>query len=214
MQTVRELYLKACDKLTKPVVDQRLKSYFKRMLKRTEEKPGADHNKNACIAIISDLNQRAGYNYRDVPNTCAKIAALLQRGFTISDFMKVHEIKVKQWLHDDNMRPYLRPATLYLPSKFEGYLQEWYYEHKRKTIKEERAAIQTQIAPKQWQEFRTFREMYRYFNILPADKTDPFKDKMPYEVSEMVDNYVTYWVGNRLDEANDVYQKAKQNFKG
>lgn len=210
MQTVRELYLKACDKLTKPVVDHRLKSYFKRMLKRTEEKPGADHNKNACIAIISDLNQRAGYNYRDVPNTCAKIAALLQRGFTISDFMKVHEIKVKQWLHDDVMRPYLRPATLYLPSKFEGYLQEWYYDN-RKIEREHQSAIQKR--DKRWDEFSTFRELYRYQNELMGVELEEFLREIPYEVKEMINNYVTIWSGNRFEEANLVYREAKQGVK-
>ena len=52
------------------------------------------------------------------------IQARFNDGFTVEDFKKVHEIKAKMWL-DNESRIYLRPSTLYRPSKFAGYLQEY-----------------------------------------------------------------------------------------
>jgi len=208
MDTVRALYKEACEKVSKPVVDYKLKCFFKRLLKSSDHKPAVLDHKGSCIAIIADLNSRIGTNYRDVAPTRARIYALLNRGFTVEDFKKVNEVKSSQWLSDDKMRPYLRPSTLYQASKFEGYLEEWEYANRKR--KRDRVVTGERVERRRsWNEFKTFSGMYRYYNTLPPGETEGFKEKMPFEIREMVENYVKYWVGNRIDEANSVYREAK-----
>lgn len=78
-----------------------------------------------CEAVIADLNQRTGRTFR-AGNHQAMAAILARRdeGFTLEDFRSVHEKKCAAWLNDPRMSPYLRPETLYRPSKFESYLNE------------------------------------------------------------------------------------------
>ena len=42
----------------------------------------------------------------------------------MSDFKKVIDLKVSQWMGDNKMRKFLRPATLFIPSHFDDYLNE------------------------------------------------------------------------------------------
>ena len=51
------------------------------------------------------------------------IKARFNEGFTLDDFKKVIDIKVKEWLDDKRMCQYLRPETLF-GNKFEGYLNQ------------------------------------------------------------------------------------------
>lgn len=80
-------------------------------------------------AILEVLNQKAGTNYQSRSKDTQKhIRARLREGYTLDDFVKVIDIKVKEWGHEPaigekDMRPYLRPATLFGP-KFESYLNQ------------------------------------------------------------------------------------------
>lgn len=75
--------------------------------------------------VIDYLNQQAGTNFRTSGQASQRIIkARLKDGFTVDDCKKVIDIKVKQWGHDRQMAQYLRPSTLFRPSKFEGYLNE------------------------------------------------------------------------------------------
>lgn len=85
-------------------------------------KPGAPSPE--CLEIIDFLNQTTGQNYR--PTTKATQRAIngrLTEGNTVEDFKTVIRSKAEEWLHDDKMRKYLTPDTLFTPSNFEKYLQ-------------------------------------------------------------------------------------------
>ncbi|NLU53422.1 MAG: hypothetical protein GXX10_11250 [Clostridiaceae bacterium] len=77
--------------------------------------------------IISYLNEKAGTNYRSKSQTSRRlIQARFNEGFTLDDFFKVIDNKVADWGHEPapgekDMRPYLRPETLF-GTKFESYL--------------------------------------------------------------------------------------------
>lgn len=74
--------------------------------------------------VIDDLNKKLGSHYK--PTTASKrmIDARIKEGFTKQDFFKVHDNMIAEWGEDEKMSQYLRPATLYCASKFEGYLNK------------------------------------------------------------------------------------------
>ncbi len=88
--------------------------------KTKEEKPTADY-KAEVAEIIEYLNLKAKTNYRPNSKTAKKhIIARLNEGFTVAEFKKAIDNKVKEW-KDTEYAKYLRPETLF-SSKFESYL--------------------------------------------------------------------------------------------
>lgn len=78
-----------------------------------------------CNDVVSHLNKVCGTNYKPSSKATQRlIQARSAEGFTLADFQKVIEQKHKDWGTDPKMAQYLRPATLFSASKFEGYLQE------------------------------------------------------------------------------------------
>lgn len=74
-------------------------------------------------AIIAHLNTRAGTAFRSTTEATRRlIHGRLAEGFTVEDFKAVIENQAAAWKNTD-MAKYLRPLTLFAPSKFEGYLQ-------------------------------------------------------------------------------------------
>ena len=76
-------------------------------------------------AAIKHLNDKVGvgfdpYNY----TTQTLILDRINEGAGLEDFKAVINKKCSQWLGDTRMQGNLRPATLFAPDKFEGYLQE------------------------------------------------------------------------------------------
>lgn len=78
-----------------------------------------------AVEVIDYLNVKTGSSYRATTEANIKpIRARLNDGFTVEDCKKVIDTKSGQWLNNPDMVKYLRPATLFSPSKFEGYLNE------------------------------------------------------------------------------------------
>lgn len=76
--------------------------------------------------IISHLNQLTGQDFRwKSKETQASIKARLNEGNNIEDFKHVHEIKTREWLENPQMRQHLNPSTLYRPSNFEKYRNQY-----------------------------------------------------------------------------------------
>lgn len=100
------------------------------------------------VEILADLNTRTGFEpgWKPTKDIKAMIQARFNDGFTVEDFKKVHEIKAKMWL-DNESRIYLRPSTLYRPSKFAGYLQEYSFnknDEKNKEFKKHNRKIENE----------------------------------------------------------------------
>lgn len=75
--------------------------------------------------VIDYLNIKTDSSYRATTEANIKpIRARLNDGFSVEDCKKVIDTKSGQWLNNPDMVKYLRPATLFSPSKFEGYLNE------------------------------------------------------------------------------------------
>jgi uncharacterized phage protein (TIGR02220 family) len=90
--------------------------------KNDENEKKIKHN-SAAAEIIDYLNQKTGKKYRHAKAHLSVISARLKEGFTLEDCKRVIDIKTAQWLNDEKEK-YLRPETLFRPSKFEGYLNE------------------------------------------------------------------------------------------
>lgn len=74
--------------------------------------------------VIEYLNARTGKSFRaSSESTTRKVAARLKEGYTVGDFKRVIDNKVKDWANDGSMAKYLRPETLF-GTKFEAYLNE------------------------------------------------------------------------------------------
>lgn len=81
-------------------------------------------------ALIGFLNRKAKKNYqarkpnKDPTVNLKAVHALLKQGYTEEQVRKVIGNRVLKWGDDPKMREYLRPDTLFRPSKFEQYLGE------------------------------------------------------------------------------------------
>lgn len=92
-----------------------------------------DKNKNNVVndnficdekVIIDYLNDKTGKHFKHTTDkTKNLIKARMKEGFTVDEFKRVIDIKVKQWCKDQKMKIYLRPETLF-GTKFEAYLNE------------------------------------------------------------------------------------------
>jgi len=73
-------------------------------------------------SIIEYLNEKTGKSFKaTTKTTTSHINARLAEGFSIEDFKKVIDNRVKVWKNDPKMSEYLRPETLF-GTKFESYL--------------------------------------------------------------------------------------------
>lgn len=76
----------------------------------------------AVETVISHLNTLAHTRYRPTKaDTIKLITARLKEGYSVDDLKLVVSYKCDEWMGTD-MQKYLRPETLFRPSKFEGYL--------------------------------------------------------------------------------------------
>jgi len=72
--------------------------------------------------IIAYLNEKTGGKFStSTQSTRSQIQARLKDGFTVEDCKRVIDDRVKEWT-GTKWEQYLRPSTLFAPSKFEGYL--------------------------------------------------------------------------------------------
>lgn len=73
--------------------------------------------------VLSHLNKTTGSRYQVCKSSLENIRARLADGFTPDELLLVIDYSVEKWGEDLKMAEYLRPTTLFLPSKFPGYLQ-------------------------------------------------------------------------------------------
>lgn len=75
-------------------------------------------------AILAFLNDKAKKNFRPVPANLETIEARLKEGATEQELRQVVARKARDWLTDETMSQYLRPATLFNRTKFAQYQGE------------------------------------------------------------------------------------------
>lgn len=81
-----------------------------------------DRRDNIYSPVIQLLNELSGSNFRATTKGTQKlINARLLEGYCLDDFEAVIRHQCDRWRNNKEMRPYLRPATLF-GNKFESYL--------------------------------------------------------------------------------------------
>lgn len=80
--------------------------------------------KNQAIEVLNFLNEKTGRVFRPVDTNLKLIMARLKSGATVQDCRCVIAKKRRDWIGDEKMFSYLRPATLFNATKFEQYLGE------------------------------------------------------------------------------------------
>lgn len=72
--------------------------------------------------VLSYLNQTTGSRHQVCSTSLENIRARLREQFTVDDLCLVVDYKNADW-RDSEQAQYLRPATLFIPKNFPGYLQ-------------------------------------------------------------------------------------------
>ena len=97
----------------------------------SKEKPDKEktfkENKNQAIVeeIISYLNEKTNKHFMPKNKQTVKfINGRLSEGYSKEDLKAVIDNRVEKWLNDEKMNEYLRPSTLFRPSKFEAYYND------------------------------------------------------------------------------------------
>lgn len=123
------LYNLMCQKVT-PVCDEKAQqAVTKGNGTNRYNKKETKKETNIYSPVVGYLNEKAGTDYRPGSHkTRALIDARVNEGFTLEDFKAVIDRKCADWNHappagEKDMRPYLRPETLFGP-KFESYLNQ------------------------------------------------------------------------------------------
>lgn len=81
-------------------------------------------NNNIYSRVIDHLNEKTSKSFKyTTKKTKSCIDARIREGFKEEDFLKVIDIKTKEWKDNPDMSKYLRPETLF-GTKFESYLQQ------------------------------------------------------------------------------------------
>lgn len=109
-----------------------------------KEQETINNNRNnilssCCIPyqeIVEYLNKRTGKKFKYKSKATQRlIKARYNEGFELDDFKKVIDNKCLDWLRDEKMSEYLRPATLF-GTKFESYLNQKTKQPKQQEEKE------------------------------------------------------------------------------
>lgn len=85
---------------------------------------GALAGNDEATAVIDYLNKVTGKKFRPTASVKTMVKARLKEGYCIEEFFAVIDWQTFCWKEDRTMAKYLRPATLFIPSKFDGYLQD------------------------------------------------------------------------------------------
>lgn len=89
------------------------------------EKPkNGNHYNPLARDVLVFLNAKTGRNYQPVDANLKLIVARLKEGASVSDCRAVVAKKCREWVADEKMSGYLRPATLFNATKFAQYRGE------------------------------------------------------------------------------------------
>ena len=92
--------------------------------KELDKERDIDKEKIPYSEIIKYLNEATSKSFKVTQKWKDLIKARWNEGQRLDDFKKVIDVKTDQWLNNQEMNKYLRPATLF-GNKFDDYLNEY-----------------------------------------------------------------------------------------
>lgn len=95
--------------------------------KKTSCQPAAQTDPEVILTdmakqVLAHLNQVTGSRYQVSKSSMENIRARLGEGFTTDELILTTDYLNAKWANDLKMAEFLRPVTLFKPSKFQGYL--------------------------------------------------------------------------------------------
>ena len=119
--------------------------------KRIERaKKKGDGNSEKIAEIVEYLNSVCGTNYRaNSAQTQKNINGRLGEGFTVDDFKIVIDAKAREWKGTD-MEQYLRPDTLFRPTKFESYVNYAKKRRMKRIAVAEPVEVEPELTDEEW----------------------------------------------------------------
>ena len=98
---------------------------LQKLIKKANEPEKDFVTENVINHVFTEMNKEWGTDYK--PKTEASrgfIRGRLSDGHSFEEIVMVIKTLSKQWGNDIHMQKYLRPVTVFAPSKFEGYLNQ------------------------------------------------------------------------------------------
>jgi len=91
---------------------------IKSLFKNGEDKELTEKSES----IIKFFNETCGTRYKkNAKATLSSIKGRLRDGYSVDDIKNVIKDRYNEWFDDDKMAQYIRPSTIFAPSKFEQY---------------------------------------------------------------------------------------------
>lgn len=86
--------------------------------------PKKNNFKKTALEILDFLNEKCERKYKPTDTNLKFIIGRLKEGYTEQECRQVIAKKRREWIDNDKMREYLRPATLFNAEKFNQYVGE------------------------------------------------------------------------------------------
>ena len=93
--------------------------------KELEKEKEKEEERKGIVRVVNALNGETQSAYRSTGATAEIILSRMAEGYSADDLINVVVVKAEQWMGDEKMEKYLRPATLFGKQKFPGYLAEY-----------------------------------------------------------------------------------------
>jgi len=94
-------------------------------LKNVKNKTIVEKNLDVAHSVIQYLNDKTGKHFKAESAATRKfINGRIKEGYTEEDFIRVIDLKAKQWLNLQEFKAFLRPSTLFNATNFENYVNE------------------------------------------------------------------------------------------
>ncbi|PIC56674.1 replication protein [Sporosarcina sp. P12(2017)] len=94
-------------------------------LKKYNNKTIVEKNLDVAHSVIQYLNDKTGKHFKAESAATRKfINGRIKEGYTQEDFIRVIDLKTKQWLNLPKFHAFLRPSTLFNATNFENYVNE------------------------------------------------------------------------------------------
>ena len=161
--------------------------------KPTKKKPfNEKENKNKAIIeeVIAYLNEKTGKHFTPKNKETVKfINGRLSEGYSKEDLKAVIDNRCEKWLNDEKMNEYLRPSTLFRPSKFEAYYND-VLSMKEKAVSEKEQEV-----------IESFRGLLTPPNLPPEQALEQFKKTN--NITFMAENdfkKFEQWYKTKIDE--------------
>ncbi len=195
----------------------------KELIKRSEMNADEFFLEQAS-AILADLNKRTGRNYELTAEAKKMIRVVMGAGYCVEDFQKVHEVMVKKWVDDPNMKDYLRPSTLWQLKKFSERLALWEPPKSRGVERSRSQEVESKrqddastakLMAKKWWEFESWAEFMKWTVQFPNAESLA-KYEMPARIRVMRTAPKMVWLvlkGESPQWAEDEYREMKKDFE-